>query len=544
MKKIFTHVVGMILGLVAFNASADVIFSASANNCVTITNNGDTYDLTTTPTPYPFSGFMTIEMTGKFVSIEDFLPSGASDGNKGIDPGAISAQTDEYSKLSIGAWMFDAGHSYVINVIPAAAEEEGVVIVGAQPGDTDHFTVKYSNEMIPAADGKIGPFPTPTSGSIIFNAESGYKFTSITDQFGTEYLLGGETDNKYLFASALPKDAKLITLTVTLRNTNTTKTASVDITMDGNADDVQIYNGLDKVKIESNATTKVNFDPETQSKFIVSSSSMKGLYKVELNGNAIAEDGGSYEMTVKDGDKMFISSVFPNIPVTVNLTGDYECIYALYLDNEDIWSPEVRRTGTFTCNMGDLLDIVVDSENYDVKEVTVNDVIASPWALYLTCDKDIYTINFDASIVNPRSLTINTANYEKVTVSSVVEGWAGYELELLLDSNTNEVEITQDVEYLNIVAAEGWILTSVTKNGTEVLSNTEDATIATVNDLKDGDVIVITNMDKNDPNTGIGNIGSETIDDATIFNLQGVRVNATELPAGLYIKDGKKIIVK
>lgn len=31
---------------------------------------------------------------------------------------------------------------------------------------------------------------------------------------------------------------------------------------------------------------------------------------------------------------------------------------------------------------------------------------------------------------------------------------------------------------------------------------------------------------------------------APVYNLQGVRVNANELPAGIYIRNGKKFVVK
>ena len=48
----------------------------------------------------------------------------------------------------------------------------------------------------------------------------------------------------------------------------------------------------------------------------------------------------------------------------------------------------------------------------------------------------------------------------------------------------------------------------------------------------------------NEGQTGIENVVFNAIPDGAIFNLQGVRVNSNNLPAGIYIINGKKVLVK
>ena len=45
--------------------------------------------------------------------------------------------------------------------------------------------------------------------------------------------------------------------------------------------------------------------------------------------------------------------------------------------------------------------------------------------------------------------------------------------------------------------------------------------------------------------SGIENVSIDNVaDDAPVYNMQGIKVDASQLPAGVYIRSGRKFIVK
>lgn len=43
---------------------------------------------------------------------------------------------------------------------------------------------------------------------------------------------------------------------------------------------------------------------------------------------------------------------------------------------------------------------------------------------------------------------------------------------------------------------------------------------------------------------GVSEIGMDSAEDSPVYNLQGIRVDATSLPAGIYVKNGKKFVIR
>ena len=113
-----------------------------------------------------------------------------------------------------------------------------------------------------------------------------------------------------------------------------------------------------------------------------------------------------------------------------------------------------------------------------------------------------------------------------VDMTEAVKGLADGKFNILLAKQKDEAKSTQ-------------IFTKDAKNF-ENTKNTETPIAFAAADL----VPQLTIVYENKTTSGITEVTADVVSSDAVYNLQGVRMNGKNLPAGIYVKNGKKFAVK
>lgn len=210
--------------------------------------------------------------------------------------------------------------------------------------------------------------------------------------------------------------------------------------------------------------------------------------------------------------------------IVKNEAGELLTNAAIKLDGEDLTANE---EGLFVkvVKAMDVYDrevpVVISCYGYDTKEVTLpifDDVVATYFLAESTNTAIIKVVDEQQNAIEDAVVTVTPEEGETITPANWGEGTYGLTLRLLADNGKN---YTVSVSAPNYESNE----TTFTYNGEDVEVTVELAAI----------------------HNGINSILNDANGELTIFNIQGVRINANDierLPAGLYIINGKKAIIR
>lgn len=131
---------------------------------------------------------------------------------------------------------------------------------------------------------------------------------------------------------------------------------------------------------------------------------------------------------------------------------------------------------------------------------------------------------------------------------------ATYNLSIAADGDVDTSKLAVLLDHITAVDQLDAYSNSVLQ-GTEVLITTDEdynvtvkANGEVVEPQADGSVIVAVNADTNitlhNASEGVGSIVADDNAEKVVYNLQGIRVNSDKLPAGIYIVNGKKVVVR
>ena len=131
---------------------------------------------------------------------------------------------------------------------------------------------------------------------------------------------------------------------------------------------------------------------------------------------------------------------------------------------------------------------------------------------------------------------------------------ATYNLSIAADGDVDTSKLAVLLDHITAVDQLDAYNNSVLQ-GTEVLITTDEdynvtvkANGEVVEPQADGSVIVAVNaatdITLHNASEGVGSIVADDNDEKVVYNLQGIRVNSDKLPAGIYIVNGKKVVVR
>lgn len=241
-----------------------------------------------------------------------------------------------------------------------------------------------------------------------------------------------------------------------------------------------------------------------------------------------------------DGD-VVVKGVFPDKECTVTLNygegieGFVDKITKDTATGEDI----DFSAGSFKVNAGTVLYIHGNTNEYLLESYKVDDAIVSfntPQRL-VVIDKDI-NVSFAGRKYNKFNVNITVDNpaYVVAKVGTSLNPGAV----IALEKGKNVIPFSENDPNVFFTSSNNhdYKITAITYNGENIMADYSGA--FKIQGLKADDKIEIATAEI------VRDLEAVVYENSTIYNIQGIRINKTaeELPAGLYIINGKKVLVK
>lgn len=242
------------------------------------------------------------------------------------------------------------------------------------------------------------------------------------------------------------------------------------------------------VTLESGVENKVKFMSELEKEFTFNHTAWgKTIYKITVNDEVVSPSGTNYFVTLKNGDKVVVTSNYPDVDVPVNIT---------YGEGADGFITRVTVDGTevdnyndenFTVKLGSQVAIYGNTQDYKFDSMVVNgeSYTSSYFNSYeFTVTETNYNIVVNAHKYGTIKAYVTVDNVDNVVV---YRGYSSNGDVIALESGVKtEVELSENNPLISWKESSGCFIESVTVDG-------EDRTgYSSLSNIAEGTEIVIT----------------------------------------------------
>lgn len=217
---------------------------------------------------------------------------------------------------------------------------------------------------------------------------------------------------------------------------------------------VTLQDGENKVKFMSEDEVPLIFSHNTYG---------KKLYSVTLNGVAVEANGSYFEVSPQNGDKIVVTSNFPDVDVPVKF---------IYAEGAENFITRVTVDGTsvsnfneenFTVKLGSTITIYGDTQNYKFDSLVINGESYTTSYFYsyeFTVAEENYEIEVNAHPYGTITAYITVDDVNNVTV---YRGYSSNNDVITLESGVKTaVELSENDPLVSWVASSGCYIESVT----------------------------------------------------------------------------------
>ena len=292
---------------------------------------------------------------------------------------------------------------------------------------------------------------------LTIEAKRGYLLQSVTMD-GVAQSIYGQSSGVSIYDSYEGK-----TLDVVAVDETTVRSAKLYVTVDDptqvNATLAGTYRGV----ILEDGENVIAFDPNKEIGIEFSNiNSQKQLYSVTLNGEAQPITSSSCTVNIKDGDRIDVKANFPEVyyPLTFSLTGEApaDVIKEVRIDNQVVTD---YMSADFKVQIGSIVAITLDSENYQLNSVSVNGVDKTSYYVSFTMTEET-TVAINAQPYGNISVTVDIDNPEAVTA------YYGYTYQnniATLVSGSQEIELSAQSPVMSFKINNGYYYETFTIDG-------------------------------------------------------------------------------
>ena len=346
--------------------------------------------------------------------------------------------------------------------------------------------VSYTPVSLVAGENVISFDPNSYS-TLHINAATGYKLVSVTgadESYGNIYVNSGYSAELYLGSYVDGRE-----YTVTTLNYADIRTATATVKVTDSYSSVRAQRvGSTAIDLEGQVTT-VSFDPESESQFQFSRTDGSELYSVKLNGTTVAPSYGVHYVNVKDGDNIEIQANYPDVDVAVVVTIPEDAKGAISSFRVDYQDVTGYLGDDFSVKAGSTIDISFNTQDYNVKSITVNDVVQSSTYLSYKVGVDPVFIDIDASPYGSLNFTLDVDDPSRLTV---YPGQSSYGVEpYALVAGQNSLTVGERVGMIYLKATTGNYIESVTDGSGNELTLTYDCVT-----ISEGMTVVVRTAEK------------------------------------------------
>lgn len=409
--------------------------------------------------------------------------------------------------------------------------------------DASHVTAKISS-IFPLSLNNGSNTISITGGGmpISITTKAGYAIESVT--YTKTPLQWKESSTSISFLAKADFDGAVITIKTKADESQEIPKFTVNV---DNAENVKLsYSGLFPPSITLvNGTnvldyhadfTRLNIQPQGEA----------SISEIKVNGvvNTTWDARTNPFIQIKAKDVIDITTTLEKPVAVVNITYTGECEGVI--SGVKINGNETALSNPLNAKVDDKIELICDTDAFDNISVE-NDSDNPAFGIIGQMNKGVYsftvtatktTLNISATRVR-HDVTVNIVDPTHLTLYRGLRDGGEEIADLKEGDNTVSFRVPQNT--LDIAPKQGYILKSVLHNDAEKLTADGIQPI----EIRHGDKITI--VTEQDPSVGVNEIANEAAN-APVYNLQGIRVASraalTSLPSGIYILNGKKVIIK
>lgn len=279
------------------------------------------------------------------------------------------------------------------------------------------------------------------------------------------YISSGDAGAKYTVTSLNADEARDASCTVWVDDPE-----NVQLQRSGTYSYVDLVAGDNTVKFISGQELPLTIGPKNYG---------TQLYQVKCNGEVVAPEGSSWRISPAEGDKIEIFANFPDIDIPVSFTYASEdakgFITGVTVNDEPV---DNYNDDGFTVKAGSRVVVNGNTSDYNLVSFKVNGSSIYFYGSYNFVVTEETVIEVDAHKYGTVKATLDIDNPDNVVA---YRGYSHYN-DIIggLVSGENEIELSETNTMIQIMAASGCYLTSVTANGETISADYNGAYNVTV----------------------------------------------------------------
>ena len=315
----------------------------------------------------------------------------------------------------------------------------------------------------------------PQYGALTIEAKQGYYLKSVLKTIDADNS-APQTINNLTSCNIYVSDADNNKLfTVKSADLAAARTGSCTVNVD-NASKVRVSRNESRTSVElQNGENTVKWIPNTEKTLVITNANYGDapIYKVTLDGNDVTPSSGQYFVTLTAGCVVDIKADYPNVsyPVKFNFTDEKAkgVISKVMADGVEVKN---YNDADFKLKAGTKLSLTFDQSNYALDAFKVNGTATTIYGTYECYVKDNLVFDIQAHKYATVKAVLTVDNAANITA---YEGQSYNNKVITLQNGSNNIELGEKNNLIQIKPNSGCKIESIKVNGTPVTANYEGA---------------------------------------------------------------------
>lgn len=341
--------------------------------------------------------------------------------------------------------------------------------------DINRVSVKVNYVPVVNLANGTNEITVPQYGALTIEAKQGYYLKSVLKTIDNENS-APQTINNLTSCNIYVSDADNNKLfTVKSADLAAARTGSCTVNVD-NASKVRVSRNESRTAVAlQNGENTVKWIPNTEKTLVITNANYGDapIYKVTLNGNDVTPSGGQYFVTLTAGCVVDIKADYPNVsyPVKFNFSNENAkgVISKVMADGVEVKN---YNDADFKLKAGTKLSLTFDQSNYALDAFKVNGTAVTIYGNYECYVKDNLVFDIQAHKYATVKAVLTVDNAANITA---YEGQSYNNKVITLQDGSNNIELGEKNNLIQIKPNSGCKVESIKANGTPVTANYEGA---------------------------------------------------------------------
>ena len=341
--------------------------------------------------------------------------------------------------------------------------------------DINRVSVKVNYMPVVNLANGTNEITVPQYGALTIEAKQGYYLKSVLKTIDADNSVP-QTINNLTSCNIYVSDADNNKLfTVKSADLAAARTGSCTVNVD-NASKVRVSRNESRTSVElQNGENTVKWIPNTEKTLVITNANYGDapIYKVTLDGNDVTPSSGQYFVTLTAGCVVDIKADYPNVsyPVKFNFTDEKAkgVISKVMADGVEVKN---YNDADFKLKAGTKLSLTFDQSNYALDAFKVNGTATTIYGTYECYVKDNLVFDIQAHKYATVKAVLTVDNAANITA---YEGQSYNNKVITLQNGSNNIELGEKNNVIQIKPNSGCKIESIKANGTPVTANYEGA---------------------------------------------------------------------